>query len=68
VKIISIFVLLIKNIDFMKIKFTLAASVVAASFAFGQNSPAKLVSGKADMYAQHVRFETSKAPEFKGSL
>lgn len=50
----------------MKIKFTLAASVIAASFAFGQNSPAKLVSGKADMYAQHVRFETSKAPEFKG--
>ncbi len=50
----------------MKVKFTLAASIVAASFAFGQNTPAKLVSGKADMYAQHVRFDASKAPDFTG--
>ena len=50
----------------MKVKFTLAASIFAASFAFGQNTPAKLVSGKADMYAQHVRFDASKAPDFTG--
>lgn len=50
----------------MKVKFTIAASIVAASFAFGQNTPAKLVSGKADMYAQHVRFDASKAPDFTG--
>lgn len=49
----------------MKIKFTLVASLFAASFAYGQN-PAKLVSGKVDMFAQHVRFDASKAPEFKG--
>lgn len=65
-KIISIFVVLIKNIDFMKIKFILAASIVAASFAYGQNTPAKLVSGKVDMFAKHVRFEASKAPNFNG--
>ena len=49
----------------MKLKFTLAASIIAASFAFGQNSPAKLVSGKTGMYAESVRFDASKAPEFR---
>lgn len=50
----------------MKCKFTLATSIVVASFAYGQNTPAKMVSGKADMYAKHVRFEASKAPVFSG--
>lgn len=57
--------MLIKNIVFMRIKFTLAASLFAASFAYGQN-PTTIVSGKVDMFAQHVRFDASKAPEFKG--
>lgn len=50
----------------MKCKFTLATSIIVASFAYGQNTPAKMVSGKADMYAKHVRFEASKAPVFSG--
>lgn len=49
----------------MKLKFTLAASIIAASFAFGQNSPAKLISGKSGMYAESVRFDNSKAPDFR---
>lgn len=50
----------------MKVKFTLAASLIAVSFAFGQNAPAKLISGNSEMYAHHVRFEASKAPDFTG--
>lgn len=50
----------------MKSKITLAASFLAVSFAFAQNTPSKLISGKADMFAEHVRFDASKAPEFKG--
>lgn len=50
----------------MKSKITLAASFLAVSFAFAQNTPSKLISGKADMFAEHVRFEASKAPDFKG--
>lgn len=50
----------------MKSKITLAASFLAVSFAFAQNTPSKLISGKANMFAEHVRFEASKAPEFKG--
>ncbi len=50
----------------MKSKITLAASFLAVSFAFAQNTPSKLISGKSDMFAEHVRFEASKAPDFKG--
>lgn len=50
----------------MKSKITLAASFLAVSFAFAQNTPSKLISGKSDMFAEHVRFDTSKAPDFKG--
>lgn len=50
----------------MKSKITLAASFLAVSFAFAQNTPSKLISGKSDMFAEHVRFDASKAPDFKG--
>lgn len=50
----------------MKSKITLAASFLAVSFAFAQNAPSKLISGKSDMFAEHVRFDASKAPDFKG--
>lgn len=50
----------------MKSKITLAASFLAVSFVFAQNTPSKLISGKSDMFAEHVRFDASKAPDFKG--
>lgn len=50
----------------MRSKITLAASFLAVSFAFAQNTPSKLISGKSDMFAEHVRFDASKAPDFKG--
>lgn len=50
----------------MKSKITLAASFLAVSFVFAQNTPSKLISGKSDMFAEHVRFDASKAPGFKG--
>lgn len=50
----------------MKSKITLAASFLAVSFAFAQNTPSKLISGKSDMFAEHVRFDASKAPDFRG--
>lgn len=50
----------------MKLRFTLAASIVAASFAFGQNAPTKVIRGNQEMFAKHVRFDASKAPNFAG--
>lgn len=50
----------------MKLKITIVAGVVATSFLFGQNAPSKLISGKSNNYAEHVRFDLSKAPLFSG--
>ncbi|WP_284462083.1 M4 family metallopeptidase [Chryseobacterium sp.] len=50
----------------MKTKFILAASVAACSFAFGQNTPSKVVPGKSGLHAEFMRFEKD-GPTFQGS-
>lgn len=49
----------------MKTKFILAVSVAAFSFAFGQETPSKLIPGKSGLHAEFMRFEKN-APAFKG--
>ncbi|MEG0928608.1 M4 family metallopeptidase [Chryseobacterium sp.] len=50
----------------MKTKFILAASIAACSFAFGQNTPSKVVPGKSGLHAEFMRFEKN-GPAFQGS-
>ncbi len=50
----------------MKTKFILAVSVAACSFAFGQETPSKVVPGKSGLHAEFLRFDKS-SPDFKGA-
>ncbi|MFP3833230.1 M4 family metallopeptidase [Chryseobacterium sp. SIMBA_028] len=50
----------------MKTKFILAASIAACSFAYGQNTPSKVVPGKSGLHAEFMRFEKN-GPTFQGS-
>ncbi|BAP33235.1 thermolysin [Chryseobacterium sp. StRB126] len=50
----------------MKAKFILAASIAACSFAFGQNTPSKVIPGKSGLHAEFLRFEKD-GPAFQGS-
>ncbi|PQA95654.1 hypothetical protein B0A69_04565 [Chryseobacterium shigense] len=49
----------------MKTKFILVVSVAACSFAFGQETPSKVVPGKSGLHAEFLRFDKN-GPAFKG--
>ncbi|ASW76002.1 T9SS C-terminal target domain-containing protein [Chryseobacterium piperi] len=50
----------------MKTKFTLVLSISAYLFASGQETPAKLISGKNGLHAELISFDKSR-PDFKGT-